>query len=117
MTGSNPSTEKPPVLLREDLKYALKQLSSIITVDNYKDLSNHETEAMRETGLFYIAQVTSQLSLLSFPSSWLVTNLFFLQAMLMMKGLMGCCLNYETSLDRLQAKENLTEDKLNELKS
>ena len=35
----------------------------------------------------------------------------------MMKRLMGYCLNHETSLDRLQAKENLTEDELNELKS
>jgi len=50
MTGSVPSAEKPPVLLCEDSKYALEQLSSIITVDNYEDLSNHATEAMRETG-------------------------------------------------------------------
>ena len=35
----------------------------------------------------------------------------------MMKGLMGCCLNHETSLDRLRVKANLTEDELNELKS
>ena len=35
----------------------------------------------------------------------------------MMKGLMGCCLNHETTLDYLQAKENLTKDELNELKS
>ena len=35
----------------------------------------------------------------------------------MMKRLMGRCLNHETSLDRLQAKENLLEDELNELKS
>ena len=50
--------EKPPVLLHEDSKYALEQLSSIIIIDDYKDLSNHATEAMRETGLFSIAQVT-----------------------------------------------------------
>ena len=30
---------------------------------------------------------------------------------------MGCCLNHETSLDRLWVKANLTEDELNELKS
>ena len=59
MTGSIPSAEKPPVLLREDSKYALEQLSSIIMIDDYEDLSNHATEAMGESGLFYIAQVTS----------------------------------------------------------
>ena len=48
-------TEKPPVLLREDSKYALEQLSSIITSDDYEDLSNHATEAMGETRLFNIA--------------------------------------------------------------
>ena len=35
----------------------------------------------------------------------------------MMKGLIGRCLNHETSLDRLRVKANLTEDELNELKS
>ena len=35
----------------------------------------------------------------------------------MMKELMGRCLNHETSLDHLQAKANLTEDEVNELKS
>ena len=54
-TGSDPSVEKPPVLLREDSKYALEQLLSIITVNDYEDLGNHATEAMGETGLFYIA--------------------------------------------------------------
>ena len=51
------SQEKPPVLLREDSKYALEQLSSIITSEDYEDLGNHSTEAMRETSLFAIAQV------------------------------------------------------------
>ena len=58
MTGHFHVTEKPPVLLRKDSWYALKQLSSIITTDDYEDLSNHVTEAMRETGLFSTAQVT-----------------------------------------------------------
>ena len=58
MIGSDPSVEKPPVLLREDSKYALEQLLSIITVNDYEDLGNHATEAMGETGLFCIAQVT-----------------------------------------------------------
>ena len=58
MTGHVPVTEKPPVLLREDSWYALKQPSSIITTDDYENLSNHTTEAIREIGLFSTAQVT-----------------------------------------------------------
>ena len=53
------SQKKPLVLLREDPKYALKKLSSIITSENYEDLGNHSTEAMGETSLFSIAQVIS----------------------------------------------------------
>ena len=48
------SQKKPPVLLREDPKYALGKISSII---GSEDLGNHSTEAMGETGLFNIAQV------------------------------------------------------------
>ena len=66
MTGSVPIVEKPPVLLREDSKYALEQLFSIITVDDYEDLSNHTMEAVGETGLFSIAQVTMSVHFL-FP--------------------------------------------------
>ena len=51
------SQKKPPVLLREDPKYALEKLSSIIGSEDYEDLGNHLTEAMGETGLFSIAQV------------------------------------------------------------
>ena len=51
------SQKKPPVLLREDSKYALEKLSSIIGSEDYEDLGNHSTEAMRETGLFSITQV------------------------------------------------------------
>ena len=40
--------EKPPVLLREDSKYALEQISSIISTEDYEDLGNHSTEAMGE---------------------------------------------------------------------
>ena len=50
MTSSVPFAEKPPVLIYEDSKYALEQLSSIIMVDDYEDLNNPATEAMRETG-------------------------------------------------------------------
>ena len=54
-----PSTilEKPPVLLREDFKNALEQISSIISAEDYEDLANHSTEAMGEFGLFAVAQV------------------------------------------------------------
>ena len=51
------SQKKPPVLLREDPKYALEKLSSIIGSEDYEDLGNHLTEAMGETGLFRISQV------------------------------------------------------------
>ena len=51
------SQKKPPVLLREDPKYALGKISSIIGSEDYEDLSNHSTKAMGETGLFNIAQV------------------------------------------------------------
>ena len=51
------SQKKPPVLLREDPKYALEKLSSVIGSEGYEDLGNHSTEVMGETGLFSIAQV------------------------------------------------------------
>ena len=51
------SQKKPPVLLREDPKYALERLSSIIGSEDYEYLGNHSTEAMGETSLFSIAQV------------------------------------------------------------
>ena len=54
-----PSTiqEKLPILLREDSKHALEQISSIISAKDYEDLGNHSTEAMGESGLFAVAQV------------------------------------------------------------
>ena len=51
------SQKKPPILLREDPKYALEKLSSIISNEDYEDLGNHSTEAKGETSLFSIAQV------------------------------------------------------------
>ena len=51
------SQKKPPVLLREDPKYALGKFSSIIGNEDYEDLGNHSTEAIGETSLFSIAQV------------------------------------------------------------
>ena len=47
------SQKKPPVLLREDPKYALEKLSSIISSEDYKDLGNHSTEAMGDGSLLY----------------------------------------------------------------
>ena len=54
-----PSTipEKPPVLLCEDSQHALKQISSIISTEDYEDLGNHSTEAMGEFGLIAVSQV------------------------------------------------------------
>ena len=54
------SQKKPPVLLREDPKYALGKLSSIIGSEDYENLGNHLMEAMGETGLFSIAQVRAR---------------------------------------------------------
>ena len=54
------SQKKPPVLLREDPKYALGKLSSIIGSEDYEDLGNQSTEAMGEMGLFSIAQVRAR---------------------------------------------------------
>ena len=57
MKGPSTSQKKPPILLREDPKYSLETLTSIMTTEDYEDLSNHSTEAMGETRLFSIAQV------------------------------------------------------------
>ena len=73
MKGPDTVPKKPPVLLREDSKYALEKLTSIISVDDYKDLSNHATEAMGETGLFCIAQVITSVHL---PFIFLVLPFF-----------------------------------------
>ena len=67
MRGHVPATKKPPDLLREDSRYVLEQLSSIIIADDYEDLSNHETEAIGETGLFSIAQLIESVFLPFLP--------------------------------------------------
>ena len=64
------SQKKLLVLLREDPKYALEKLSSIITSEDYKDLGNHSTEAIGEMGLFSIAQVN--IRCFFFPSIFFV---------------------------------------------
>ena len=55
MKALSTNQEKPSVLLYEDSKHALEQLSSIISSEDYEDLGNHSMEAMGETGLFAIA--------------------------------------------------------------
>ena len=58
MKGPSTGQEKLPVLLWEDSKHALEQISSIMSSEDYEDLGNHSKEAMGETGLFAITQVT-----------------------------------------------------------
>ena len=41
MVPPSGSQKKPPVLLREDPKYTLEKLSSIIGSEDYEDLGNH----------------------------------------------------------------------------
>ena len=55
MKASSNILEKLPVLLREDSKHDLEQISSIISVKDYEDMGNHSTEAIEEFGLFAIA--------------------------------------------------------------
>ncbi|XP_050268455.1 uncharacterized protein LOC126712941 [Quercus robur] len=92
MTAPDSKQERPPSLLRDDSKYALEKLSSIITAEDYEDLGNHSTEAMGETGLFAVAQ-----------------------SLVMMKGLLDRCLNRESTLDRVRAKAEQTEEELGQL--
>ena len=55
MTSQVPADGKRPILLRKDPQYALKQLSSILTSEDYEDLGNHSIKAMGETGFFSLA--------------------------------------------------------------
>ena len=63
--------KKPPILLREDSKHVLEQISSIMTSEDYEDLGNHSTEVMRESGLFAVIQVTMPIDFLFVHSNWL----------------------------------------------
>ena len=74
MKAPSTSQEKPPSLLRDNSKYALEQLSSIITSEDYEDLGNHSTEAMGETGLFTIAQVIIVLQFTFVHSTLFLSN-------------------------------------------
>ena len=108
--------KKPPVLLREDPKYALEKLSSIIGNEDYEDLRNHSTEAMGETGLFSISQVRVRHTL-TCEYSLFETNSLSLQAMLMTKGLMERSLHHETAPGRVREKAKLAEEELFELRN
>ena len=110
------SQKKPPVLLREDPKYALEKLSSIIGSEDYEDLGNHSTEAMGEKGLFSIVQVNVRRAFAHLYSLF-KTNSPILQAMLMTKGLMEQSLHHETTLRRVREKAKLAEEELIELKN
>ena len=111
------SQKKPLVLLREDSKYALEKLSSIIGNEDYEDLENHSTEAMEETGLFSIAQVKVRHTLAREYILCLNLIPFLLQAMLMTKGLMERSLHHETVLGRVREKAKLAEEELFELRN
>ena len=116
MVASPGSQKKPPVLLHEDPQYALVRLSSIITSKKYENLGNHSTKAIGEMGLFNIAQVIFVVFLSVYVLCLkLISTLF--QAMLMMKGLIGRCLNHKTTLGRVREKARLKEDELLELKN
>ena len=121
------SQKKPPVLLREDPKYALGKLSSIIGSEDYEDLGNDSTEAMGEMGLFSIAQVRARhnishglyfyLFIIYLFIYFLNPTSFCLQAMLMTKGLMDWSLHHEKVLERVREKAKLAEEELFELKN
>ena len=109
--------KKPPILLREDPKYALEKLSSIIGNEDYEDLVNHSTEAMRETGLFSIAQVRVRHTFAREYILCLNLTPFLLQAMLMTKGLMERSLHHEMALGRVREKAKLAEEEMFELRN
>ena len=69
MKASSNILKKPPVLLCEDSKHAFKQISSIISTEDYEDLGNHSTEAMGESDLLTVAQVIRSVT---FPSVSLI---------------------------------------------
>ena len=110
------SQKKPPILLREDPKYALEKLSLIISFEDYEDLGNHSMEAMGETSLFSIVQVNIRRFLARLYSLFEI-NSPSLQATLMMKGLIERSLYNEMALGRVLEKAKLTEDELFELKN
>ena len=63
-------------MLREDPKYALGKLSSIIGSEDYEDLGNDSMEAMGEMGLFSIAQVRARHNITSRTILLFIHHLF-----------------------------------------
>ena len=77
MKAPSTSQDKTPILLHENSKHALEQLSSIISSEDYEVLSNHSMEAMGETGLFAMAQVIKPVNFMSvFPVGSRLTSFF-----------------------------------------
>ena len=76
-------------------------------------------KAIGQTGLFAIAQVILPVDFLSilFCLAFHLTPFFVFRAVIMMKELMGRCLNNETALESVRAKAELTEDELSQLKT
>ena len=111
------SQKKPPVLFREDPKYALEKLLLIIGNEDYEDLENHLTKAMGETGLFSIAQVRVCHILAREYILCLNLTPFLRQAMLITKRLMERSLHHETALGRVREKAKLAEEELFELRN
>ena len=64
MKAQSNISEKLPVLLREESKHALEQISSIISAEDYEDLGHHSTEAMGDSDLFAVTQVIRSISLI-----------------------------------------------------
>ena len=100
----------------------MEKLSSIIGSEDYEDLGNHSTEAMGETGLFSIAQVRVRRSIARgffffFLIFFVYLTSFFLQAMLMTKGLMERSLHHEMTLGRVREKAKLAKEELFELRN
>ena len=93
-------------------------MSSIIKDDDYEDLGNHAIGAMGETGLFNLAQVCSFVSFFLFRPivvSFGPSFFFFLQGVVMMKGLMDCYASHEMVVSRLREKVEVREMELWEL--
>ena len=105
MKAPSTNQEKPPPLLRDDSKFALEKLSSIISSEDYEDLGNHSTEAMGETGLFAVAQVIFVHQLKSVYLVFCLTlfNLFVpvLDHDEGLNGSVDRCLNREAALERV----------------
>ena len=77
MKASSTTQEKPPILLREDSKHTLEQISSIISSEDCEDLGNHSTEAVGVSGLFAVTQVIRPVTFMSVNSICFPSNSLF----------------------------------------